>query len=117
MGAGKLSFWLGLLAGVILGVGLALALDSDLTIDLGDGVSTGDDAMQVILDNYWKDPNDAKLEDSSVNGMVDYLHRSFEDRFTHYFNPEDFEAFENSTAGHFFGIGLGVNGVDRGLKV
>jgi carboxyl-terminal processing protease len=108
-----------LLAGVGIGllIGLALSLAfGRVEVHFGDQ-STPGNAMSVIEDSYWKQVDPGGLENSSVQGMVDYLHHKFDDRFTHYFDPKTFTAFQDSTAGHFSGIGLAVTGVKRGLRV
>ena len=111
-------FGLGLALGLVLGLVVAAFLSSDVVeIPLLEGDDASGDAQEVIEQSYWQEVSSGKLEDSSIQGMVDYLHRSFEDRFSHYFNPEDFAAFQDSTEGHFSGIGLAVNEVPKGLEV
>ncbi len=111
-------FGLGLVLGLVFGLVIAAFLSSDVVeIPLLEGDDASGDAQEVIEQSYWQEVNPGKLEESSIQGMVDYLHRSFEDRFSHYFNPEDFTAFQDSTEGHFSGIGLAVNEVPKGLEV
>ncbi len=110
------TFWLGLVVGLVAGLAVALVVDLDVNLDFDDEPASGS-AMDVILEDYWKQPDAAALEDASVDGMVDYLHREFDDRFTHYFDPESFAAFEDASEGQFSGIGLAVNEVKRGLRV
>jgi len=50
--------------------------------------------------------------------MIDALHRrNKEDRYSHYFDPEQAKVLEEETEGRFSGIGLSVNDVKRGLVV
>jgi carboxyl-terminal processing protease len=49
--------------------------------------------------------------------MVDALRRLHNDRFSHYFDPEQFEEFNATTSGQFEGVGLTVNEVKQGLRI
>jgi carboxyl-terminal processing protease len=49
--------------------------------------------------------------------MVDELRRRYDDRFSHYFDPEQFEEFNATTSGEFEGVGLTVNEIPRGLRI
>ena len=57
----------------------------------------------MIEENYFRDPNPRKLGDDSVNGMVNELRKRYDDRFSHYFNPEALRQFEAQTSGQFTG--------------
>ena len=113
---GRSTFSSGLLIGLVAGLSLAA-----LVVYLGGGLAGEDDpiaqAREVIEENYFKDVPDEKLEQSSIRGMVDELRRSYDDRFSHYFNPKQLRQFETGTSGRFSGIGLAVNQVPRGLRV
>lgn len=107
----------GVVIGLAAGVGLsAIVGNVDIDLSVGEQAATGD-AAGVIENHYWKSVDPTPLQDASINGMVDYLHRLFDDRFTHYFNPKAFALFQDSTAGRFSGIGLAVTEVKRGLRV
>ncbi|MGH2922666.1 MAG: S41 family peptidase [Solirubrobacterales bacterium] len=78
------------------------------------------DALDVIDDSYFRDIDDAELEqlqDASVQAMVRELRRRYDDRFSHYFPPDVFAQFQQATHGSFSGVGLAVNEVPRGLRV
>jgi carboxyl-terminal processing protease len=70
-------------------------------------------ATNVIEDNFYRKVPRSQLEDSSLQGMV----RSLENRFSHYFTPEENKLFEQATSGEFSGIGTTVVGRKRGLLV
>jgi carboxyl-terminal processing protease len=110
------TFAYGLAAGIVLGVLVAAVLG--LTGDLLDGDdSPAAEAREVIEDNYFQAVDTDQLEGASIRGMVEELRRRHDDRFSHYFNPDQFVQFEQSTSGRFEGVGLTVNEVPRGLRV
>jgi carboxyl-terminal processing protease len=108
----------GFIQGLISGALLALAvvaLVAALTRDGGD--SPADDARTVIEENYFKEVDGEDLDQDSVRGMVDGLRQRYDDRFSHYFDPDQLEEFNASTSGEFSGVGLTVNEVPKGLRV
>ena len=96
----------------MIGVGLAGGIDLG-----GDEDSAADQAQQVIEDNYFEAVGDQELDESSVRGMVDGLRKRYDDRFSHYFDAGDLDAFNAATSGEFSGVGLTVNEVPKGLRV
>ena len=95
------------------GVAIAVALTGE---DLGNG-GLPQEARDVIEGNYFEEVSASELEEGSVRGMVDELRRRFDDRFSHYFDPEQLDEFNASTSGEFSGVGLTVNEVPKGLRV
>ena len=87
----------------------------DVFVD--DAASLNAEALEVIEDNYFREAESGRLADASVDGMVRALRRRFQDRFSHYFDPEDLKRFEESITGEFSGVGLTVSEVPRGLRV
>src|SRR5688572_23000929 len=76
------------------------------------------EAADVIEDNYYRSVPSEDLSEGSAQGMVRELQRLHsEDRFSHYFTPEDLERFETSISGKFTGVGLSVTEVPRGLRI
>jgi len=69
-------------------------------------------AMQVIEDEYYVSPDQNKLLDGAVRGMVSEL-----DPHSSYFNQNDLEIFEGSTSGKFGGIGVEVEFTDGQIIV
>lgn len=109
-------FVTGFLAG--LAVALAVAAAFGGADEILDGeTDLSEEALETIERSYFRDPSPASLEDSSVRGMVRTLRQRFDDRFSHYFDPDDFEQFQSSSSGEFEGIGLTVSEVGRGLRV
>ena len=108
----------GFIHGLIAGALAALAGVVLATTVIGDeDQSLPDQAREVIEDNYFEDASDDELDEGSVRGMVDELRKRFDDRFSHYFDPEQFAEFNTATSGEFKGVGLTVNEVPKGLRV
>lgn len=83
----------------------------DVLVD--DQVAVMAEALDRVGDDYYrKIPND-KLADAAVGGIV----ASLKDRFSAYFNPKDYAAYQDTTNSEFSGVGLGVQGDDDGLLV
>jgi carboxyl-terminal processing protease len=108
------SFAAGLAAGAVLGVALAALLGLVLG---SDDDSAEEQARKVIEANYFEPVDAADLEGASIRGMVSELRQRYDDRFSHYFDPEQLEEFESATSGKFSGVGLNVSEVERGLRI
>jgi carboxyl-terminal processing protease len=108
------SFAAGLVAGAVLGVALAAVLG--LVLD-SDDESAEEQAREVIEANYFEEVDPSALEETSIRGMVSELQKRYDDRFSHYFSPEQLDEFEAATSGRFSGIGLNVSEVKEGLRV
>jgi carboxyl-terminal processing protease len=104
----------GLLIGLL--AGLVLAATDVIPLPPEDE-TLSEEAERVIEESYFRDPKPRELGDASVRGMVDVLRRRYDDRFSHYFDPETLEDFEASTSGRFSGVGMAVNQVKQGLRV
>ncbi|MDP9189145.1 MAG: S41 family peptidase [Actinomycetota bacterium] len=105
-------------------VGASIGQRSDGVGSFAGGLFGGSDeaelsseALEVINDSYFRDVDDEALEDASVKAMVTELRKTFKDRFSHYFPPDDFSRFQELTSGRFSGVGLSVNEVKQGLRV
>ena len=75
------------------------------------------EAVDVIDESYFREVDQDELEDASVRGMVDMLRKRYNDRFSHYFSPEEYSDFQTLTSGRFSGVGLTVNEVKQGLRI
>jgi carboxyl-terminal processing protease len=92
----------------------------DLASDLfgaGEEAELSNEALDVILDSYFRDVDPDKLEDASVRGMIADLRKRYDDRFSHYFGPNAYARFREITSGRFSGVGMTVTEVPRGLRV
>jgi carboxyl-terminal processing protease len=112
-------FAIGLLVGALIGIYAGTRADNVEPIGdlLGAGQSLPDEALDVIEANYFKNPDETKLGEGSVNAMIDELRKQYDDRFSHYFNPRQLTRFNQATSGRFSGIGLNVLEVKKGLRV
>jgi carboxyl-terminal processing protease len=110
----RFSFATGLAAGAVLGLALAALLG--LVIG-SDEDSAEEQARKVIEANYFEPVDAADLEGTSIRGMVSELRQRYDDRFSHYFSPDQLEEFEAATSGRFSGVGLNVSPVKRGLRI
>jgi carboxyl-terminal processing protease len=83
----------------------------------GDEAPVTSDALEAIEESYYEEVDPEQLENVSVRAMVEKLKKQYKDRFTHYIGPTEFEQFRELTEGRFSGVGMSVNGVERGLRV
>ena len=72
-----------------------------------------EEALDVIGQHYYRDVDRDQLLDTSLGAAVD----SLDDRFSHYFDPKDYRAFEEATQGAFEGVGMNVEEIAQGLRV
>jgi len=87
----------------------------DIFVDESAGLTA--EATELIEDDYYRPVSQGKLIDSSLQGMVRGLRRSYGDRFSDYFSPQALAHFNEEIEGRFSGIGLSVNGIKQGLRV
>ena len=104
--------------------GLVIGLIVAALIGVATGFINGDSdddplvtARDLIEDNYFHDPDQAKLNDASIEAMVEDVKKRYEDKFSHYFDPAQYEDFLSATSGRFSGVGLTVTEVPKGLRV
>ncbi len=72
-----------------------------------------DEALDTIAENYYRPVDRDKLLDEGLTAGV----KSLDDRFSAYFDPKAYKAFEEATDGAFEGVGMNVAEVRRGLRV
>jgi carboxyl-terminal processing protease len=111
-------FGSGVVLGLVMGLVLAALVGVLLEVlpDLG-GDDAVTEAQETIQNNYFQSVGDTELEQGSIQGMVDELRRRHDDKFSHYFTPEQLKQFDAATSGSFEGVGLTVTEVARGLRV
>jgi carboxyl-terminal processing protease len=71
------------------------------------------EVLETIEDSFFRDVEADELEDASIRGIV----RSLDDRFSHYFSPQETQQFQQSISGEFDGVGMSVEESPRGLLV
>lgn len=110
------SFRSGIALGVLLGLAVAALVTASGLLDSGTA-DPADEARSVIEDTYFEEVSAGALEQASIRGMIRELRREHDDRFSHYFTPEQLQRHEAATSGRFSGVGLNVTEVPRGLRV
>ncbi len=95
----------------------AIALYFELSGDRISDPTVRDQAEALIEDRYFRDVSSEELESGSIRGMIDELRMQYDDRFSHYFDPKEFEQFQESLGGEFKGVGLTIKEVPDGLEV
>ena len=83
----------------------------DVFVDKSD--QTLAQGLDIIQRDYYRKLGRGDLVNRSLSGAV----RSLDDRFSHYFDPKAFAAFQRSTEGKFSGVGINVAPDKRGLRV
>jgi len=110
----------GFISGLIVGALATLAVGALAYQLIREGIadqSLGEQARQVIEENYFEALSGEELDESSIRGMIAALRKEYGDRFSHYFTPEQLTSFNAATEGNFSGVGLTVSEVGRGLRV
>jgi carboxyl-terminal processing protease len=72
-----------------------------------------EEAVDQIADNYYEPVDRQKLLDAGLDAGV----KSLDDRFSAYFDPEQYRSFQEATQGAFEGVGMSVAEVPKGLRV
>lgn len=106
-----------LLAGVWLGGNPGHLPETVRSVLVNDAGALSAEAAELIESNYFRQVEGENLKDGSIAGMVRRVSRQHEDRFSHYFDPEAMERFDEAISGSFSGVGLSVVEVRRGLRV
>lgn len=124
-GERRSGFISGLLVGAaaaLAGVALTVELTGEGTNELTGGVlgpepTLTDQARELISESYFKDVSDDDLEAASVRGIVNALRKEYDDEFSHYFSPEEYDDFQDALGPEFEGVGLSIETVKEGLRV
>ena len=75
-----------------------------------------EEALDEIAEEYYRPVDRRDLLNVGLDGAV----KSLQDRFSNYFTPSDYRAFQRQTSGQFVGIGVSVRDEEnlaRGLRV
>lgn len=110
----------GFTSGLIVGAAAtlaAIALYFEISGDRLDQPSVQDDAASYIQENYFHEVSDAELETGSIRGIIEELRKDYDDKFSHYFDPEENEEFEHALSPEFSGVGLTIKDNPKGLEV
>jgi carboxyl-terminal processing protease len=77
------------------------------------GVAVVREAIDDVNRTYYRKIPKDKLADASISGMVAHLH----DRFSNYFDKQQYRAFLEAQDAQFSGVGMDVQPDPRGLRV
>ena len=102
-----------LLAGMWLGGHSSVLPDELQDLVTDDQVAEVSDALSRVEDDFYRGIDDDDLTDDAIRGAVEGLG----DRFSHYFDPEEYKRFREVTDAKFSGIGVTVTQVDDGLRI
>ncbi len=72
-----------------------------------------EEATNVIEDDYYRKVDRKQLLNQALTSAV----HSLNDRFSNYFDPKQYQSFEEATNGAFEGVGMNVEQVARGLRI
>jgi carboxyl-terminal processing protease len=72
-----------------------------------------DDVMGLLQHNYYRTINRTQLTNKGLEAAV----ASLNDPYSHYFDPSDYQAFQNESNPHLSGVGIDVKTEPRGLLV
>ncbi len=71
------------------------------------------EAIEKVQDVYYRPIGDTQIRDTAIKGIVAGL----DDRFSNYFTPKEYKAFQQSQSSQFSGIGMAVAEDPKGLLV
>ncbi len=72
-----------------------------------------DDVLGLLQRTYYRPINRTQLVNKGLAAAVSSLH----DPYSHYFDPTDYQAFQNESNPHLSGVGIDVSTEPRGLLV
>jgi carboxyl-terminal processing protease len=71
------------------------------------------EATGIIENDYYRKVDGKQLVNKALGSAVESLN----DRFSNYFDPKAYQAFNETTEGKFEGVGMNVEEVKRGLRI
>ena len=104
-----------LLVGVVVGGQVGVVRDAVDDVFGNSGQDATAQAIDVIHDDYFHTVDDADLENASIGSIIDRLKRRYDDRFSHYFTPTEYDRFQMGA--RLSGVGIAVTEVPQGLRV
>jgi carboxyl-terminal processing protease len=79
----------------------------------GEDQAMVDAAIEKVKDDYYRKLDDKEVADNAIRGVVEGL----DDRFSAYFDSEQYRRFKEVSSSKFSGVGLAIQKVDDGLRV
>jgi carboxyl-terminal processing protease len=106
---------LALLAGTVVGGQVDPIRDAVDDVFGAKGQDPTAEAIEVIEDDYFHTVDGADLEDASISAIVKDIKRRYDDRFSHYLSPSEYDRFKQGA--RLSGVGIAVTEVPQGLRV
>jgi carboxyl-terminal processing protease len=106
---------LALLAGTVVGGQVGPIRDAVDDVFGAKGQDPTSEAIEVIEDDYFHTVDTEDLENASISAIVKDIKRRYDDRFSHYLNPSEYDRFKQGA--RLSGVGIAVTEVPRGLRV
>jgi carboxyl-terminal processing protease len=72
-------------------------------------------AIDIIHDDYFHTVDNKDLENASIGSIIAHIKKRYNDRFSHYFTPSEYDQFKQGSS--LSGVGIAVNQVPEGLRV
>jgi carboxyl-terminal processing protease len=105
-----------LLVGIVVGGQVGFVRDAvDDVFGNDPGQNATGQAIDVIHDDYFHTVDQADLENASIGAIIDHIKKRYDDRFSHYFTPSEYDRFQQGS--RLSGIGIAVTQVKQGLRV
>jgi carboxyl-terminal processing protease len=105
-----------LLVGIVVGDQVGPVRDAvDDVFGNNPGQNATGQAIDVIKDDYFHTVDEADLENASIASIIAHIKHRYDDRFSHYFTPAEYDRFKMGS--HLSGVGIAVTQVKQGLRV
>jgi carboxyl-terminal processing protease len=104
-----------LVAGIVVGGQVNAVRDAVADVFGNPSQDATAQAIDVINDDYFHTVEDSDLENASIGAIIDRLKRRYNDRFSHYFTPAEYDRFQQGA--RLSGVGIAVTEVPQGLRV
>lgn len=78
-----------------------------------DGPRVVNEGLGIVEDRFYRKIDRKQLSNAALDGTVKSLH----DRFSNYFSPQEYGAFQDSIENRFTGIGVTIRRKDQGLAI
>jgi carboxyl-terminal processing protease len=104
-----------LLVGIVIGGQVDPIRDAVDDVFGAKGQDATSEAIGVIKDDYFHTVDKNDLENASIASIVAHIKQRYDDRFSHYLNPGEYDRFRQGS--RLSGVGIAVSEVPRGLRV
>jgi carboxyl-terminal processing protease len=104
-----------LLVGIVVGNQVGFLRDAVDDVFGNPSQNATGQAIDVIHDDYFHTVDEADLENASIGSIIDHIKKRYDDRFSHYFTPSEYDRFKQGS--RLSGVGIAVTEIGRGLRV